>query len=109
MSAAPLPSGSVPPAAPGALAARQPAPLRSAFSTDPRVEFNTATAHYEYEDGATGETFEWIEGEGGKGVWLPVLSEEQVRAQQAAYSVKGVDEEVGGGREEAEHVVECAR
>ncbi len=71
--------------------AREPPPLPSAFSTDPRVHFDTTTQKYGYEDLQTGEEFEW--NEAGK-VWLPVFDEGLVRAQQAAYRVEGVDEEV---------------
>jgi hypothetical protein len=57
------------------MATRQPPPLRAEFDTDPRVEFNTTTGKYEYEDEA-GTSFEWIEGLEGKGVWLPMVGVE---------------------------------
>lgn len=57
-----------------------------------------ANMHYDvqgnkwiFENPETGEEMEWNE---AANAWVPVLDEEVVKAQQAAYSVAGVDEAV---------------
>ncbi|KAJ3989117.1 hypothetical protein F5890DRAFT_1487944 [Lentinula detonsa] len=73
-----------PPVAAGSSASAQAA----AFSTDQRVYFSkeSNTWRYEEEDGAE------MEFDAAKGLWVPLIDEELVKAQQAAYSVAGVDE-----------------
>ncbi|KAJ9108136.1 hypothetical protein QFC19_002603 [Naganishia cerealis] len=68
---------------------RQPHPLPAEFSTDPRVHFDQTAGKWQYEDEVTGQDFEW--NEPGQ-TWVPVISDDLIRAQQAAYSVEGVDE-----------------
>ncbi|KIK67446.1 hypothetical protein GYMLUDRAFT_1020457 [Collybiopsis luxurians FD-317 M1] len=60
----------------------------AAFSTDPRVYLNkeTSTWRYEEDDGTE------MEFDAAKGLWVPLIDEELLKAQQAAYSVAGVDE-----------------
>ncbi|EIN11981.1 hypothetical protein PUNSTDRAFT_63042 [Punctularia strigosozonata HHB-11173 SS5] len=59
------------------------------FSTDERVYLSkeTNTWRFEADDGTE---MEW---DVGKNAWLPVLDDDVVKSQQAAYSVAGVDEE----------------
>ncbi|ORY26260.1 hypothetical protein BCR39DRAFT_541678 [Naematelia encephala] len=64
-----------------------PAPLPGRFDEDPRVHFDKTAGNYQYEDEETGKEYEW----NGK-VWIELVDEEQWRAQQAAYSIAGVDE-----------------
>ncbi|OBZ68180.1 Splicing factor U2AF-associated protein 2 [Grifola frondosa] len=61
----------------------------AAFADDPRVHFDrtVGTWRFENEDGSE------LEYDAVKGAWVPVLDEDLVKAQQAAYSVAGVDEE----------------
>lgn len=61
--------------------------------SDERVYFDKQSGHWrcEIEGDAGIEEVEW---ESDNSAWIPVLSEEALRAQQAAYSVAGVDEEV---------------
>ncbi|CDO69368.1 hypothetical protein BN946_scf184961.g10 [Trametes cinnabarina] len=65
----------------------------AAFANDPRVHFDRAagTWRFEQDDGTE------LEYDAAKGAWVPVrlrqLDEDLVKAQQAAYSVAGVDEE----------------
>ncbi|KAG1900612.1 uncharacterized protein F5891DRAFT_1032850 [Suillus fuscotomentosus] len=74
-----------PSAAAGASASAQAA----AFANDDRIHFSreTGTWRLENEDGTE------LEFDSAKGVWVPVLDEELIKKQQAAYSVAGVDEE----------------
>ncbi|KAG8213798.1 hypothetical protein J3R82DRAFT_10510 [Butyriboletus roseoflavus] len=59
------------------------------FADDDRVHFSkeTGTWRFEQEDGAE------LEYDTAKSQWLPVVDEDLLRKQQAAYSVAGVDEE----------------
>ncbi|KAH9931139.1 uncharacterized protein BXZ73DRAFT_101723 [Epithele typhae] len=68
------------------LLSRSPA---AAFADDPRVHYdrNAGTWRFEQDDGSE------LEYDGAKGAWVPVLDEDLLKAQQAAYSVAGVDEE----------------
>jgi len=75
----------LPRAAPGASAEEQAA----AFEDDPRVYFDTQSRQWRLEDGDAE-----LEYEPAKAVWIPVVDEDLVRKQQAAYSVVGVDEEM---------------
>jgi HIV Tat-specific factor 1 len=74
-----------PRAPPGASAAKQ----ATAFGDDPRVSFDTQIARWRLEDGDAEYEYE-----PSKAVWIPVVDEDLIRKQQAAYSVAGVDEEV---------------
>ncbi|KAL8292020.1 hypothetical protein RQP46_001486 [Phenoliferia psychrophenolica] len=60
----------------------------SSFEADPRVHFNTVSGKWTFE-ADNGSELEW---EVGRGVWVPVLDTSILAAQQAAYSVAGVDE-----------------
>ncbi|KAJ9116667.1 hypothetical protein QFC20_000601 [Naganishia adeliensis] len=68
---------------------QRPHPLPQEFSTDPRVHFDKAVGKWQYEDEATNQEFEW--NEPGQ-TWVPVISDDLIRAQQAAYAIQGVDE-----------------
>lgn len=82
-----LPQSTAPPsAAAGSSGAAQAA----AFAEDPRVHFDRASGTWRLENDDGSE----LEYDSVKGVWVPVVDEELVKAQQAAYSVAGVDEEV---------------
>ncbi|KAI9068269.1 hypothetical protein FKP32DRAFT_1562102 [Trametes sanguinea] len=61
----------------------------AAFANDPRIHFDrtAGTWRFEQDDGTE------LEYDAAKGAWVPVLDEDLVKAQQAAYSVAGVDEE----------------
>ncbi|TBU49460.1 hypothetical protein BD309DRAFT_909676 [Dichomitus squalens] len=61
----------------------------AAFADDPRVHYDktAGTWRFEQDDGTE------LEYDAAKGAWVPVLDDELVKAQQAAYSVVGVDEE----------------
>ncbi|RPD78047.1 hypothetical protein L226DRAFT_531432 [Lentinus tigrinus ALCF2SS1-7] len=61
----------------------------AAFANDPRVHFDRQAGAWRFEQDDGTE----LEYDAGKGAWLPVLDEDLVKAQQAAYSVAGVDEE----------------
>ncbi|KAH9048346.1 hypothetical protein EDB84DRAFT_1673143 [Lactarius hengduanensis] len=74
-----------PRAPPGAPAEQQAA----AFDDDPRVHFDTQSARWRLEDGDAEYEYE-----PSKAVWFPVVDEDLIRKQQAAYSIAGVDEEV---------------
>jgi len=78
------PPAALPRAAPGAPAEEQAA----AFEDDPRVHLDTQSGRWRLEDGDA--EFEY---EPSRAVWVPVVDEDLVRKQQAAYSVTGVDEE----------------
>ncbi|KZV95134.1 hypothetical protein EXIGLDRAFT_739792 [Exidia glandulosa HHB12029] len=56
---------------------------------DPHIHFSRETGRWEYEDD-DGNTLEW---DMQKAAWIPVVDDELLRKQQAAYSVAGVDEE----------------
>ncbi|KAJ7497288.1 hypothetical protein FB451DRAFT_223793 [Mycena latifolia] len=63
--------------------------LSDAFANDERIylEKTTNTWRYEEEDGTE------MEYDAVKGSWIPLVDEDLVKRQQAAYSVAGVDEE----------------
>ncbi|KAF5317155.1 hypothetical protein D9611_003909 [Ephemerocybe angulata] len=61
----------------------------AAFADDPRVYFNKATDTWRLEQDDDTE----LEYDASKGAWVPVLDEDLLKRQQAAYSVAGVDEE----------------
>ncbi|KAJ2916788.1 hypothetical protein MD484_g3643, partial [Candolleomyces efflorescens] len=61
----------------------------AAFADDPRVYFNKSTNTWRFEQDDEAE----LEYDSGKGAWVPVLDEDLLKRQQAAYSVAGVDEE----------------
>ncbi|GBE81197.1 hypothetical protein BKA93DRAFT_814173 [Sparassis latifolia] len=80
------PNSAAPPAAvAGSTAAEQAA----AFADDPRVHFDRAAGAWRLENDDGTE----LEYDAAKGAWLPLVDEDLVKAQQAAYSVAGVDEE----------------
>ncbi|KAI5478405.1 hypothetical protein MNV49_005154 [Pseudohyphozyma bogoriensis] len=58
------------------------------FEADPRVHFNTVSSKWTFE-ADDGSEMEW---DTNRGAWVPVLEDSLVSAQQAAYSVAGVDE-----------------
>jgi len=66
-----------------------PEQLAAAFSADPRYHFDRESGTWRFEND-DGEELEYDE---QKQVWKPVVDEDLVKAQQAAYSVAGVDEE----------------
>ncbi|EIW68105.1 hypothetical protein TREMEDRAFT_32917 [Tremella mesenterica DSM 1558] len=63
------------------------APIFGQFEQDPRVHFDKTAGKWQYEDEDTGKEYEWT----GK-AWIPLIEEEEWKAQQAAYSISGVDE-----------------
>ncbi|KAK0241635.1 hypothetical protein EDD85DRAFT_408634 [Armillaria nabsnona] len=79
---------SVPPP-PSAAAGSSQAVQAAAFADDPRIYFSKETNkwHFEQDDGTE------LEYDAAKGSWAPMLDEDLVKQQQAAYSVSGVDEE----------------
>ncbi|KAI6046159.1 hypothetical protein EDC04DRAFT_2558357 [Pisolithus marmoratus] len=62
----------------------------AAFAADDRIHFSkeSGTWRFEQEDGSE------LEYDAVKGIWVPVVDEDLVKKQQAAYSVPGVDEEL---------------
>ncbi|KAJ6586915.1 hypothetical protein DFH09DRAFT_910267 [Mycena vulgaris] len=64
--------------------------LTDAFANDERIylEKTSNTWRYEEEDGTE------MEYDAVKGIWIPLVDEDLVKRQQAAYSVAGVDEEI---------------
>ncbi|WVO18299.1 hypothetical protein L204_106014 [Cryptococcus depauperatus] len=61
-------------------------PIPGKFEEDPRVAFDKVSGKWQYEN-EDGTEYEW------NGThWLPIVDEELLKAQQAAYSVPGVDE-----------------
>jgi HIV Tat-specific factor 1 len=88
-------------APPESLLASTPAPLtatkeriRKTFDQeDERVYFDKQSGNWRCEiEGQEGS--DEVEWEAQTQAWVPVLNEEAIKAQQAAYSVEGVDEEV---------------
>ncbi|KAH9978651.1 splicing factor u2af-associated protein 2 [Lactifluus volemus] len=73
-----------PKATPGAPAEEQAA----AFEDDPRVHLDKLSGQWRLEDGDSEFEYDPL-----KAVWIPVVDEDLIRKQQAAYSVDGVDEE----------------
>ncbi|KAJ7901821.1 hypothetical protein B0H14DRAFT_3080077 [Mycena olivaceomarginata] len=63
--------------------------LADAFANDDRIylEKTSNTWRYEEEDGTE------MEYDAAKGAWVPLVDEDLVKRQQAAYSIAGVDEE----------------
>lgn len=57
----------------------------------PDMHLDTQTGKWMFEDPKTGQEFEWNQ---VANAWLPVVEDDLIKLQQAAYSVKGVDEEV---------------
>ena len=55
------------------------------------MHFDTQTGKWMYENTETGQEYEWNT---VANAWAPVADEEELKEQQAAYSVAGVDEEV---------------
>ncbi|KAG7449537.1 uncharacterized protein BT62DRAFT_985135 [Guyanagaster necrorhizus] len=80
---------SVPLLPPSAAAGSSQAVQAAAFADDPRVYFSKESNkwHFEQDDGTE------LEYDVAKGSWVPMLDEDLVKQQQAAYSVSGVDEE----------------
>nr|XP_019009720.1 HIV Tat-specific factor 1 [Kwoniella pini CBS 10737]OCF48501.1 HIV Tat-specific factor 1 [Kwoniella pini CBS 10737] len=62
------------------------APIPGRFEEDPRVHFDKTAGKWQYEDD-DGTEYEWT----GQ-AWIPLIDEDLWKAQQAAYSVAGVDE-----------------
>ncbi|KAG8906657.1 hypothetical protein FRB99_006358 [Tulasnella sp. 403] len=62
--------------------------LAASFAADPRVYFSKETGRWQFEDD-DGKEMEW---DVAKGAWVPVIDEELLKTQQAAYKVEGVDE-----------------
>ncbi|OXH30985.1 HIV Tat-specific factor 1 [Cryptococcus neoformans] len=62
------------------------APIPGQFEQDIRVSFDKVSGKWQYEDDE-GTEHEW-----NGTAWIPIIDDELVRAQQAAYSVPGVDE-----------------
>ena len=55
------------------------------------MHFDTTSGKWMYEDLATGQEYEWNT---VANAWVPVADEEELKKQQAAYSIAGVDESV---------------
>ncbi|EGO00293.1 hypothetical protein SERLA73DRAFT_180800 [Serpula lacrymans var. lacrymans S7.3] len=60
----------------------------AAFAEDPRIYFLKETETWRYEDDDGSE----MEYDAVKGTWVPLVDEDLLKKQQAAYSVAGVDE-----------------
>lgn len=70
----------------------QPQPhMQQGQPADANMHFDTTTGKWMYENTETGQEFEWNT---AANAWVPVADEEELKKQQAAYSVAGVDEEV---------------
>ncbi|EIM81169.1 uncharacterized protein STEHIDRAFT_172176 [Stereum hirsutum FP-91666 SS1] len=77
-------------ATPSTLAAGSSAETQAAaFASDPRIHFDTQSQTWKFEDDNGDE----LEYDAGKGAWVPVVDEELLKRQAAAYSIAGVDEE----------------
>jgi hypothetical protein len=83
--AGPSTNAARPAAGPGA------APGGSGMGAPPEMHLDTTTGKWMFENPQTGEEFEWNE---AANAWLPVVDDDLIKKQQAAYSVAGVDEEV---------------
>ena len=59
------------------------------------MHFDTTSGKWMYEDLATGQEYEWNT---VANAWVPVADEEELKKQQAAYSIAGVDESVRAHR-----------
>lgn len=66
-------------------------PGRSGMGNPPDMHLDTTTGKWMFEDPQTGQEFEWNE---AANAWLPVVEDDLIKQQQAAYSVQGVDETV---------------
>lgn len=66
-------------------------PGRSGMGNPPDMHLDTQTGKWMFEDPQTGQEFEWNE---AANAWLPVVEDDLIKQQQAAYSVQGVDETV---------------
>ncbi|KAL7421197.1 hypothetical protein Q5752_004082 [Cryptotrichosporon argae] len=64
------------------------APIPGRFDEDPRVHYDKQAGKYQYED-AGGTEYEWT-----GTVWIPLYDDDLIKAQQSAYAVAGVDENV---------------
>ncbi|EIW83023.1 hypothetical protein CONPUDRAFT_52939 [Coniophora puteana RWD-64-598 SS2] len=75
--------------APPTAAASTPEERAKAFEADPRIHFDRESNSWRYEQDDGTE----LEYDTAKAAWVPVLDEDLIKKQQAAYSVAGVDEE----------------
>jgi len=75
-------------APPTALAGSSAADQQAAFADDPRIHFDRASGTWRLENDDGSE----LEYDGTIGAWVAIVDEDLVKAQQAAYSVAGVDE-----------------
>ena len=66
------------------------------------MHFDTTSGKWMYEDLATGQEYEWNT---VANAWVPVADEEELKKQQAAYSIAGVDESVGAHRIASHRIV----
>ncbi|KAF8658269.1 hypothetical protein AX16_002045 [Volvariella volvacea WC 439] len=73
---------------PSAVAGSSQEAQAAAFADDPRIYFNksSGTWRFEADDGTE------MEYDDAKGSWMPLVDEDLLKQQQAAYSVAGVDE-----------------
>ncbi|KAF9461270.1 hypothetical protein BDZ94DRAFT_1167931 [Collybia nuda] len=78
---------SVPP--PSAAAGSSAEAQAAAFADDPRIYFSKTAQAWRLEEDNGNE----LEYDASKGLWVPLVDEDLVRRQQAAYSIAGVDEE----------------
>ncbi|CAL1707081.1 unnamed protein product [Somion occarium] len=74
---------------PIALAGSTPEQQAAAFASDERIHFDRTSGTWKFEDDDGHE----LEYDVTKGAWIPLVDEDLVKAQQAAYSIAGVDEE----------------
>ncbi|KAG8985075.1 hypothetical protein FRB90_004948 [Tulasnella sp. 427] len=63
--------------------------LAATFASDPRIYFNKQTGRWQFEDDDGKE----MEYDTATGAWVPVIDDELLKAQQAAYKVEGVEED----------------
>ncbi|GAA5830016.1 hypothetical protein JCM11251_006845 [Rhodosporidiobolus azoricus] len=91
MSAPPIPSTSTSTAAPAAASTSAPADTPQAADAGPPPEpyFDQQAGKWMVED-RDGNELEWDQ---ARNAWVPALTDEVLKAQQAAYSVEGVDED----------------
>ncbi|KAH9946981.1 hypothetical protein B0H21DRAFT_741200 [Amylocystis lapponica] len=73
---------------PTAVAGSSEADQAAAFADDPRIHFDRASGTWRLENDDGSE----LEYDAAKGTWVAIVDEDLVKAQQAAYSVAGVDE-----------------
>ncbi|KAI0315475.1 hypothetical protein OF83DRAFT_353516 [Amylostereum chailletii] len=76
-------------ALPSAVAGSSQEDQAAAFAEDPRIHFDRPSGTWRLEDDNGDE----LEYDPAKGVWVPLVDEDLVKRQQAAYSIAGVDEE----------------